>query len=78
MNHDIQQAEATRRQALDPGRACTSCDADAGADPTQSGLNCARCGQWHVLCEDCTPNVPDNSRDAAWTCPSCSARPLDS
>jgi DNA-directed RNA polymerase subunit RPC12/RpoP len=77
MNQGTEQTEATRPQARSAGSTCTSCDGDIGADPAQSGLNCARCGQWHVLCADCTPNVSEHSRDAAWTCPSCRARPLD-
>lgn len=78
MTPGTQHPEATRRQGGDPGAACTVCDRDTGADPAESGLNCARCGQWHVLCADCTPRMSEYSRDAAWTCPSCRARPLDS
>lgn len=50
---------------------CTGCSAEVIADPVDGGLNCATCGQWHVLCGDCMPNVTEYSRDAAWDCPEC-------
>lgn len=56
---------------------CTACGADVRAAPEDAGLQCARCGQWHALCSGCTPKIPEFSRDAAWTCPDCRARPLD-
>ncbi len=56
------------RRTLEP---CTGCAAEVVSDPVDGGLNCARCGQWHVLCEECMPDVAEHSRDAAWLCPEC-------
>jgi DNA-directed RNA polymerase subunit RPC12/RpoP len=76
MTPDVQHPQSTR-QDRDVDSPCTACGDDVRADPAQAGLNCARCGQWHVLCDDCTPNISEHSRDAAWMCPTCRARPLD-
>jgi hypothetical protein len=57
---------------------CTDCGADVIADPVDGGLNCARCGQWEALCEDCMPNSTEYTRDIVWCCPECRERPLDS
>jgi hypothetical protein len=58
---------------------CTECAADVIADPMEDGLNCARCGQWEVLCDGCMPkNVSEYTRDAVWCCPECREAPLDS
>lgn len=79
MDQDLQQHPgAGTWQDREPSSPCTVCSADVRADPAEAGLNCARCGQWHVLCPECTPNVSEHSRDAAWMCPDCqSKRPAD-
>ena len=70
MIHDTQQETQTARQERRI-ESCTSCGADTVSDPVDGGLNCARCGQWHALCETCMPSVAEHSRDAAWVCPDC-------
>jgi DNA-directed RNA polymerase subunit RPC12/RpoP len=79
MDQDLQQhLDTGRRQDRDAETPCTVCGDDVRADPSVAGLNCARCGQWQVLCAECTPNVSEHSRDAAWMCPDCQAkRPAD-
>ena len=66
-----QQAPHTGWRDRDIAEPCTECEANAVADPVNGGLNCATCGQWHYLCDECMPNVPEYSRDAAWLCPEC-------
>jgi hypothetical protein len=58
---------------------CAECGVDVVADPMDGGLNCARCGQWEVLCAGCMPkNVTEYARDAIWCCAECREEPLDS
>lgn len=69
----------TGRQDRDTGEPCTDCGVSFMADPEDGGLNCARCGQWEALCDDCMPhNMTEYTRDAVWCCPECRERPLDS
>lgn len=70
MIHDTQQEAHTGRQERGI-ESCTGCGANVVSDPVDGGLNCARCGQWQALCEDCMPTVAEHSRDAAWVCPEC-------
>lgn len=78
MMHEPQPSTPVGRQDKDVHEPCTGCGAEVIADPEESGLNCARCGQWQVLCDDCMPNVSEYARDAVWRCPECLERPLDS
>ncbi|HEU0052795.1 MAG TPA: hypothetical protein VFQ39_06445 [Longimicrobium sp.] len=57
---------------------CAGCGTTVLADPVDGGLQCARCGQWQALCDDCMPAVTEYARDAVWRCPECRERPLDS
>lgn len=66
--HEPQQDPQPGREIAEP---CTECGVSAVADPVDGGLHCATCGQWEYLCDGCTPNVPENSREAAWRCPEC-------
>jgi DNA-directed RNA polymerase subunit RPC12/RpoP len=75
MDQDLQQHPgAGGWQDRDEAGPCTVCGSDVRADPSEAGLYCARCGQWQLLCAECTPNVSEHSRDAAWMCPDCRAR----
>jgi hypothetical protein len=66
------------RQDLDI-EPCAECGAEVMADPIDSGLNCARCGQWEVLCDGCMPKTAtEYARDAVWCCEECREMPLDS
>jgi|AAFX01.1.fsa_nt_gi hypothetical protein len=71
-----QPSTPTGRQDHDIGELCAGCDADVMS--TDGGLNCARCGQWQALCDDCMPPIPEHAPDAVWCCPECQEKPLDS
>lgn len=77
MMHDTQPRPSTQTDRA-VGEPCTGCGTDVRADPVDSGLHCARCGQWQALCDDCMPTVTEYTRDAVWRCPECRERPLDS
>jgi hypothetical protein len=68
----------TGSQDRDIGEPCTGCGGDVVAEPAEGGLNCARCGQWQALCDDCMPSVTEYAPDAVWCCPECQEKPLDS
>jgi DNA-directed RNA polymerase subunit RPC12/RpoP len=68
----------TGRQHREIGEPCTGCAADVMAESVDGGLNCARCGQWQVLCDDCMPKVTEYAPDAVWCCPECREKTLDS
>lgn len=73
-----QQSTRTGPQGHEIAEPCTGCGTDVVADPVDGGLDCARCGQWQALCDDCMPRVTEHARDAVWCCPECRERPLDS
>ncbi len=76
--HEPQPNTPAGRQERDAREPCIGCGADVVPDAVDGGLNCARCGQWQVLCDACMPNFSEYSRDAVWICPECRERPLDS
>jgi predicted RNA-binding Zn-ribbon protein involved in translation (DUF1610 family) len=65
------QTEQSAWRQRETRESCTGCGEEAVMDPAESGLNCATCGQWFALCDDCMPKVSEHSRDAAWLCPEC-------
>lgn len=78
MIHEPQPNAPTGFQDRDVAAPCAECDASV-SDQVDAALNCARCGQSQLLCDDCMPkNLTERSRDATWLCPDCRARPFDS
>lgn len=76
MMHDPQPRPNTPTGRHDQSEACTGCGTEVMVDPVEGGLDCARCGQWQALCDDCMPRT-EYARDAVWSCPECRERPLD-
>jgi hypothetical protein len=50
---------------------CSACESYVKPDPEGNGMKCDNCGDWHTLCDECTPNEESYSSDAVWLCEAC-------
>jgi DNA-directed RNA polymerase subunit RPC12/RpoP len=74
MQTNVQQAEQKQsEQGKDDGMRfkCSTCETYVKPDPEGSGMKCDACGEYFVLCDDCSPEWSKYLGEAVWLCPQC-------